>query len=252
MRLLSAWELLEVWERAVALPPSARALELLETCFDDEQGPPPAEWALGTRNRRLMAVRQSLLGPEATGIADCPGCDAKLEVSFDFDELIAHADGSASDPAPVAWEDGLLQCRSPTTADVLAVSTLEGRAAQRLALLSRCVSMGEPGRPEDHGSPLDADVAAALPAAVVEELAAVLSAADPLADVQLSMTCADCGQSWQTAFDAVTFVWSELSAWVERTLGEVHVLACAYGWSEAEVLAVGRRRREYYLQAVGG
>jgi hypothetical protein len=30
------------------------------------------------------------------------------------------------------------------------------------------------------------------------------------------------------------------------------VLASAYGWSEAEVLAVGPRRRQYYLEAVGG
>ena len=78
-----------------------------------------------------------------------------------------------------------------------------------------------------------------------------LSAADPLADVQLAVTCGECGRHWDTTFDIASFLWTEICAAVERLLGDVHVLARAYGWSEAEVLAVGPRRRQYYLQAVG-
>ena len=32
----------------------------------------------------------------------------------------------------------------------------------------------------------------------------------------------------------------------------VHALASAYGWTEADVLAVGPWRRQVYLQAVSG
>jgi hypothetical protein len=78
-----------------------------------------------------------------------------------------------------------------------------------------------------------------------------LSAADPLADVRLAVTCGECGHQWDTTFDIASLLWTEICAAVERLLSDVHMLARAYGWSEAEVLAVGPRRRQYYLQAVG-
>ena len=46
-------------------------------------------------------------------------------------------------------------------------------------------------------------------------------------------------------------VWSDLTDWVGRTLTEVHQLARAYGWSEAEILAMSGWRRRWYLEAAG-
>ena len=76
--------------------------------------------------------------------------------------------------------------------------------------------------------------------------------ADPQADVRLAVTCPSCGTGWEVPFDAGSFLWSEVEAWARRTLLEVHQLAAAYGWSEAEVLALGPRRRQAYLELVGG
>ena len=47
--------------------------------------------------------------------------------------------------------------------------------------------------------------------------------------------------------DVGSFVWAELHAHGRRVLREVDVLARAYGWTEAEVLALGERRRAAYL-----
>ncbi len=46
-------------------------------------------------------------------------------------------------------------------------------------------------------------------------------------------------------------LWSEVESWAWRTLFDVHVLASAYGWSEAAVLALGPRR-DLYLELVKG
>jgi predicted DNA-binding transcriptional regulator AlpA len=75
-----------------------------------------------------------------------------------------------------------------------------------------------------------------------------MAAADPLADIRLGLICPACGHAWQVLFDIVTFFWSEIDAWARRTLREVHALARAYGWREAEILALTARRRQHYLE----
>ena len=79
-----------------------------------------------------------------------------------------------------------------------------------------------------------------------------MAQADPQADVQLALSCPVCGHKWQTAFDIVSFFWSEINAWAARILREVHILAWGYGWREADILALRPWRREVYLEMVSG
>ena len=39
-----------------------------------------------------------------------------------------------------------------------------------------------------------------------------------------------------------------MHAWARRTLRDVHVLARAYGWREADVLALSPTRRQIYVE----
>ena len=66
------------------------------------------------------------------------------------------------------------------------------------------------------------------------------------------MTCPACGRFWQAAFDIASYLWSELDALAQRLLGEVHTLARAYGWREADVLSMSPWRRQFYLEMVRG
>ena len=68
--------------------------------------------------------------------------------------------------------------------------------------------------------------------------------------MQLDLTCPACGHAWQTAFDIAAFVWRELDDWAERTLHEIHVIASAYGWTESEILELGARRRQTYVEMI--
>ena len=64
--------------------------------------------------------------------------------------------------------------------------------------------------------------------------------------------CASCGHRHEVAFDIASFFWGEIDAWASRTFLDVHALAKAYGWREAEILAMSPRRRQHYLDLVGG
>jgi hypothetical protein len=46
------------------------------------------------------------------------------------------------------------------------------------------------------------------------------------------------------------FLWAEIEARARRLLREVHILATAYGWTEAEVLSLGENRRARYVERV--
>ena len=247
MRPLTSPELVEFWEQSGSRSTAHWAVALLDAASDDDPGAAAADLTVGERDRRLMLLRCWLFGPLVSGLASCAGCGEQLEVTFDLHELIASAGEAAAGPVTVRWKGATLSCRAPTTADILAVAA-DDHADVRRGLIARCVTIsGGAGQRAPGPRPL-----AALPAAALAKVSAALSAADPLADVRLAVTCNECGHRWDTSFDVASFLWTEISASVERMLGEVHVLASAYGWSEAEVLAVGPRRRQFYLEAVGG
>jgi hypothetical protein len=69
--------------------------------------------------------------------------------------------------------------------------------------------------------------------------------------VLLDFTCPGCNYQWQSLFDITAFFWQEIAAFVKRLLREVHTLAKAYGWREADILAMSHQRRQFYLEMVG-
>jgi hypothetical protein len=94
-------------------------------------------------------------------------------------------------------------------------------------------------------------VVSALPEHVVASISDCMAQADPQTDVQLDLTCPACGSSWRAPFDIVSYFWSEVNAWAERLLREVHTLAATYGWFEADILAMSPARRRRYLEMIG-
>jgi hypothetical protein len=131
----------------------------------------------------------------------------------------------------------------PTGADLAAVTAVSDPDAARLALLEGCLLAGR-----REGQPV---LAADLPADVTRALAARLDELDPLANISLPLTCPACGHAWEVILDIVSFFWAEINAWAERLVREVHTLAWAYGWREADILAMTARRRQKYLDLVG-
>ena len=254
MRTLSAAGILDVWEQGSGQAPAERALTLLAAACPDRTYAELAALPLGARDALLLTARERLFGAELASFARCPACAEALEFTARIADLRA---GLPDDEAPSAaaqvfrstlhpvGPDGpaaQVIYRLPTTDDLLATSDIVDPASLRRALAERCILEAAWGGAAVAPGELPDDVLAAL--------AAEMGAHDPQAEVLFDLTCPACGANWQTVFDIATYFWAELAAEAKRLLREVDALARAYGWREADILALGRGRRQAYLELV--
>jgi hypothetical protein len=232
--------MLHVWERGQARPPVERALTLLAAACPEETPDELAGLPVGRRDARLMVLREWTFGPHLHSVAPCPACGKRLEISASVADLLVPVEDAPPERLEVEVGEHRLALRLPDSRDLHALAGAGDLPALRRRLLGRCLLAPAAVDPEE------------LPDDVVEAAAARMAEADPQADVRLSLACALCGHAWLAVFDIVTFFWREIEAWALRTLREVHTLAMAYGWREADVLALSPWRRQIYLQMVGG
>jgi hypothetical protein len=243
MRSISAARLPLTWERAVREHPLRRALILLQLGEPDRSVDELALLSVGERDRRLIEVRESLIGGRFDAAANCPNCAENLEMSFTADELRA-LPGRGSETISVECEGYSVVVRPPNTADLLHVIQGPPENAS-LRLLERCVLVAQRGdAPVADGEP--------LPLAVVEAAQSRLMEADPIGDLQLALRCPGCSHSWMAFFDIAAYFWVEVADRVKRLLSDTHTLAKAYGWSESDILDMSEVRRQCYLDMVAG
>jgi len=243
VRKPTAAQLVSAWERGVALPPTARALQLL-SAGELEVSADLARLPIGERDRRLLRLRRMLFGSRLDATVVCPACAGRVEFELELESLLLP---SADLPAHVAIESGGVRwdLRPPTSIDLMTVTDgCHDRSDAEGALLQRCLTSLE-----------DADRSgleqAVWPAGLREAAAAKMAELDPQADIQIAVSCPSCQHAWLSDFDVVSFFWTELTSLVRRLLLDVHRLASAYGWSESEILSMSTERRAVYLELAG-
>ena len=69
---------------------------------------------------------------------------------------------------------------------------------------------------------------------------------------RLSVDCVGCGAPLLVVVDLAMFVGRDIARQVKDLTGEVDSLARAYGWSEAEILALPPVRRHRYVAMLRG
>jgi hypothetical protein len=236
-----AADLIEAWERGTMCSVAARGLVLLRTVRPEseaELADKPVGWIAG----ELLMLRAAVLGPTLVCLVDCPRCQAITESEIAIDQLIGPRETTVPKPRHethlLREGDHEIEFRLPTSMDLLALSGDPGAAAHSLArsLIVRATAAGVDVSTED------------LPQAVREGLERAVLTQDPLSHIELALTCPACGVEWPEPFDAAEFVWTELSAVVRRLLTEVARLASAFGWREADILAMSVARRQSYLE----
>jgi hypothetical protein len=241
MRTPTASELLQVWERGTAHPPAERALALLALALPELGYGGAARCSIGGRDDLLLALRERLFGDELVSVTHCPACAEAVETRWRAAQLRA---GVPAPPLEASLElvdrRHRIVYRLPTTADLLAMPADSHPDQRRRLLLARCIVSASAD-----GAPVAVD---SLPPPTLEALEAAMAAADPMADIDMAMTCPACRHEWSLSFDIVSFLWTELHAWAQRLLLDVHKLARAYGWSEAEILALSPGRRMLYVE----
>ncbi|MEI2579948.1 T4 family baseplate hub assembly chaperone [Scytonema sp. PRP1] len=246
MRSLSAQELLQVWEQGLNQPSVQRALLLLAAACPETSPQLLAELSIGQRDAYLLTLREWLFGSQIASLVTCSNCGDRLELTFSVEDIRVPQD-IILQVLSLDVADYQVQFRLPNSLDLMAIPTRythnQNILAVRRFLLERCLLKVESNSSEQPVSE--------LPAEVMEAVVAQMAEADPQADVQLALCCPACKHKWQAIFDIVSFVWSEINAWAYRILREVHTLALAYGWREADILAMSPQRRQFYLEMVG-
>jgi hypothetical protein len=210
---------LDLWQAADGLPPVGRALALA-SAVDGRPVDELARLPIGRRDACVLVLAPPVF--EAT--APCPACGEAAEFSL-ATEALARSEASVPAPTAVPW-------RSPDSRDVAAAAAAPDAASAERILLERCAT-----------TELSADQRA--------DVCRAMAAADPLAEVLVDVECPACATSFIADLDVAAFVWAGVRGRALRLLRDVDALARAYGWTEAEVLALGDRRREAYLELVG-
>jgi hypothetical protein len=237
---LTQAELLSMWECGEGARPSRRALALLSGAAPETAAEGLAEMSVGRRDAALLSLRERLFGSAFTGVTTCPACGEEIEIAFDAEEVRREVGGATS----VRIVDGEyeVEARLPSSADLAAIDAIVDLDAARECLFARCVVQATRG-----GETIEAGD---VPESAVALVARAMAALDPQADVQLALACPSCAHAWREPFDVATFLWSEVSAFARRLLGDVHDLARAYGWSEQAILDLSPARRNAYLEIV--
>lgn len=238
---VSAHGLLDAWERALFATPSIRPLILLEATNREDRAALLA-LPLGARDRLLLDLRRSALGPRIECEAVCPACGERVEFGVSTSTLECSSGETRGDSFEIEHGDWRVCFRLPTAGDLVGCAHLGPEAAQ--TIVRGCVLSAWRG---------DAAIGPeSLPDEVLEAIARRCAEIDPQADLELDLECPACGQDWRTPFDIAAFLWSELDVWAAQMLDDIHVIASRYGWSEAAILGLSPSRRRYYLERLRG
>jgi hypothetical protein len=235
-------ELLSVWERAVGRDGADRALSLLGAASPGRSIRDLGAESIGRRDGLLFAFRERLFGARFDCVTECPRCRRSLEFALVSDDL--RAEGAPDEAVlSLSTDRHSIRFRVPDSSDLIAVERECSNTEEAVqALLERCVveafEDGERMPPSE------------IPPEVLDLIDAAMQAKDPQADIEVSLSCPSCEESWTEAFDIAGYLWQELDAWARRVVRDVHTLASAYAWRETDILAMSAARRVAYLDLI--
>lgn len=241
---LSDSDLLRVWEAGAVQHPLDRALTILAAAEPDSQRSGLARLPVGRRDERLFAVYEGTFGSSIAGLGQCPNCEERVEFSLKVRDLLPAAGGTVrEDPLTVASGGYRVTFRLPDSYDLAAIVGLSDPEEARGRLLGSCILSSTL-----EGNEIGLEE---VPEAVIARVTEEMADADPLAEVELALACPGCETEWPLAFDIQSFLWRKIEERAGRLLHEVHALAFAYGWREADILALTDLRRQAYLERIG-
>ncbi len=196
---------------------------------------------IGTRERLLIEAYRATFGPLLDLVARCPACAELTEIAVAVGDVLAPPSSGEGEGACVVDAMTVL-VRIATGADHERVAGMAAANAGRAAreLIAACILEVR-----------DAAGAAIKPAEVHDRVAgeveATLRRIDPDADIGATIECPACEARFRATLDGHALIAGAITP--EAALfAEVDMLARAYGWREADILAIPLLRRRRYLE----
>jgi hypothetical protein len=240
---LSSQAILAAWEEGQTQVAAGRNLVILRHAFPRMEGAALDAWSVGRRDEALLDVHEATFGSRIEGMTSSPCCGEELDLAFSAGD-VRDAAGEGGREYEVTIENGTyrLTFRLPTSADLLAAAACFDEETAVETIVERCVLTAERA-----GEQIGVEE---LPDEALEALGEAMAHHDPQSDVRLDLRCPSCGLEWQVWFDIGAFLWEKLAARARQLIAEVHTLALAYKWAEADILELSERRRQTYLDMV--
>jgi hypothetical protein len=222
----------------LARPRPIAAADVLAACLHAAgRQPNQAEllaWPVSRRLQGLLAVTIATRGGHWALTATCTDrdCGAPMDLPLDLEAFRRDADPAH---AACALPDGhSLNLAVPTGDDQIA--WLAAGDAEPRAIVGRLVPLppGVDDVPQDWLAPIEA----------------ALEAADPLTTLEIETACPECGAALSIPLDLEAGFLALLAAELPRLIDDIHALATAYHWSEAEIIAIPPARRRQYLARI--
>jgi len=245
MRLLSAHDMLNIWERGQYQHPLKRALTILAPACPEMTWEELTAISIVQRDVRLFDLYEENFGSMLKGFSGCPQCRENWEFTLPIAELKKNqsSNSSTNEYSLVLEESGInLKFRVPNSIDLAAVMNCNNMQSARDTIARGCVIQAT-----RYGEPLTENE---LSAEIINRLVECMANTVPDAEILFDFECPACSHCWQMPLDIVVFLWQEICLYAKSLLQEVHVLALSYGWCEEDILSMSPVRRQYYLGLV--
>jgi hypothetical protein len=228
-RQVATARLIDAWDAGLAQHPVDRVLTIAG-CYTDRDRRALAALSIGERDALLLRIHRLIVGDRLSGVCACSSCAERNEFDLDASAL--------PDPSPphdgvvtVTVGERSLRARLPNSFDLAAVVDAPDEDAATRIIVRRCL-LDE--------TLLDDDVVGAVDRAMEQ--------VEGVAALDIAFACSACGAENRAPLDIAGFLWLELSERVQGVIADVELLASAYGWSEADILAMSDRRRALYAE----
>ena len=233
-------------ERLIAelsgMPLHRRILALLERMAHFEEGDAGVllrQLSIGDRAALTLHARRLELGDSLDSTVECAKCGKNMSVVLSAAKLLAarHLEPRINYGIDV---DGFALRVRPLTSldqDKLVVGTSEKGEIEE-ALARSCIVHSDRLLPEklsDH---------------LIGAIGSKLEEVDPLSEITLHLSCAECSHKFDASFDIEDFVYREIEMSLGYLESELHWLALHYHWSESEILSLPVRRRKRYISLI--
>lgn len=236
MRAISGELLLAAWDRGAAEHDLERAVTLLRLGFPERTRQELYELPIPERDLLLLRLREASFGRVLSGFSVCAQCAARLVFTLPVRTMMDSLERAISNKSIVwAAKGKQMRLRPTNTVDLLSSLEIADAGEARKFVLARCLGLPE-----------------ATPAILSEaDVAVAQEKFDQLhepAEIRCATECPECSARGTLDLDIASFLWLEVRAAAARLLGEIHVLASAYGWTERAILRMAPRRRGAYLE----
>lgn len=204
-----------------------------------------ARLSLGERDSRLLLLREQIFGKKLLNTVICPACKSKLEWTGNTRDIMLKEPDIDSIVGEYEFmdDDYSIRFRLPNSEDIAEIITQPGQGNHEQLLFEKCIIKGEKS-----GRVIKPDK---IPGTVRDKISLMMKELDPQAEIEINLNCPDCGNTWVSQFDILSYLWSEINYWANSILQEVDILAREYGWSEEQIISLSPMRRQTYLELIG-